>query len=85
MISEIQRKRIEQVFRNRLEQAHGLNLPADKRKLTSAKIRAAEVEFFAGAMAAIQELSDAPDKADKLQAPPIWVISLMSGRSIVDQ
>jgi len=45
----------------------------------------AEVEFFMGAMAALQAMDpDAPEGQMTTSIPPIWVINIMSGRNVVE-
>lgn len=70
-----QKKRIEEVFTSRLEQVHGID-PRDSKRKQSRKAMELQVEFFAGAMAALNILTG--------EAPPAgWVIMLASGRSVV--
>lgn len=71
------REDVEQVWRSRAR-AQQLNKPS------SAKYKAMELEFFCGAMAALQALM--PDRGDAgltSFAPPAWVVLPMTGDSIV--
>lgn len=67
---------IEDKFKERLRHAHGID-PTDKKKVGQVKAMTLQTEFFAGAMAALAQFSEPP------ALPPQWIISLMSGRSIV--
>ena len=53
-------------------------------KRTSMKYLNAELEFFVGAMAALQAVQ--PGELDKLSplVPPAWVFNPMTGRNIVE-
>lgn len=79
-MTEEQQKRIEQSFRDRVRVQHGIDVTATKKRPVA--VKKAEVEFFAGALAAIQAL-EAPADSDKQMGPPIWLINLMTGRGIV--
>lgn len=67
---------IEASWRSRAE-AQDLGKPA------SMEYQRAEVEYFAGATAALQAAFPGPD-ADKLtpMVPPIWVVNILSGRNV---
>lgn len=77
MNQETVRQRIEQAWRGRVK-AQGF--PSK-----GIKYQKLELEFFLGAMAAINAM-DPNAEADKLSrlVPPAWVICPMSGRSIVE-
>lgn len=47
--------------------------------------RKAEVEFFTGAMAAINAIypNEMNPDAMSVKVPPIWIINIMSGRPVV--
>lgn len=53
-------------------------------KPRSAKYQKAELEFFVGAMAALQAVQ--PGEGDKLSplVPPDWVFNPLTGRNIVE-
>lgn len=72
-----------QVLRARIEQAWRERANTQGYKPKSAAYRKAEIEFFAGAMQAIQSL-DTEAKPDKLSSnvPVSWVINAISGRPI---
>jgi hypothetical protein len=73
--------------RQAIEQSWRSRATAQGVKPGSVASRRAEVEFFAGAMAAMQALfpnEDNPDAISKL-VPPIWVINIMSGRPVVER
>lgn len=72
--------KVEQQFRQRLE-AHGVALNT---KRPSAKVLKMQAEFFTGAMAAIVAV-EGVDANGGAPLPPKWVISIMSGRSILDE
>jgi len=57
---------------------------AQELKPNTMAYKRAEVEFFAGAMTALEALAPCPE--DKMQhSPPIWVINIVSGRPVVDR
>lgn len=70
-------KRIEQAWTNRAE--------SQGYKPGSATYKKAQVEFFVGAMTAIDAFDDTPDKGSDLSrnVPPHWVLAMMSGRDVV--
>ena len=49
--------------------------------------RKQEVEFFAGAMAAIEAMDESPRELGTMskQVPVIWIINIMSGRPVVER
>lgn len=53
----------------------------------SARYRKAEIDFFVGAMTALQAMQDPSEgQENKLSSlvPPYWVINIMSGRNLVE-
>lgn len=53
-------------------------------KPKSMAYKRAEVEFFAGAMAALNAAFPPPDPASlSASIPPIWIINILSGRPVV--
>jgi hypothetical protein len=69
MITAAHREQIEQVWKGRVK-ALGY-------KPKSKSYAVAEVEFFVGAIATLNVLN--------LEAPPIWIVNIMSGRPVVSQ
>ncbi len=55
-------------------------------KPKSAAYKKAEVEFFCGAMAALQACYPDNDNPERLTSmvPPKWVVCIMSGRPVVE-
>jgi len=53
-------------------------------KPRSAAYVKAEVEFFAGAMAALCAVDPQDDNTMSPLAPPVWVLNIMSGRPVVE-
>ena len=56
-------------------------------KPKSKAYRVQEVEFFSGAMAAIEAADESPrpDNTMSKQVPAIWVIKIISGRPVVER
>jgi hypothetical protein len=86
MITVEQKQAIEQAWRDRVE-AQGLKgapIPPDGRG--SVTYRKAEVEFFAGVMAALQVLHPNTTEPGLMSnaIPAGWVLHALSGRPIVD-
>ena len=66
-----------------LSRAHAQQLG----KPQSMKYRRAEIEFFCGAMTALQAMQDPSEgQENKLSSlvPPYWVVNVMSGRNVVE-
>lgn len=55
-------------------------------KPKSTAYKRAEVEFFAGAMAALNAAFPSPDLSSmSASVPPIWIINILSGRPVVQR
>jgi hypothetical protein len=78
MISKEQKAAIEQQWLDRAK--------AQDLKPTSMAYKRAEVEFFAGAMAALHTMFPNAEATKLSNAiPPIWVVNAISGRPIVER
>ena len=56
-------------------------------KPASAKYRRAEMEFFMGAIVAINAMDDTPRDIEKLSpnVPVVWFINVMTGNNVVER
>lgn len=83
MLTEVQAEEIIRACRSRMQVQLGTDFTTTRGGL-KVKEQKAEVEFFAGAIAAIHAMRPAnADPAQLWGVPPGWAMSLMSGRSIV--
>lgn len=82
-LTAAQQKEIEDNFRFRLKNVHGIEPLSGS--ATREHARKLEVEYFTGAMAAVQAFfGTTPELKDTLLVPPVWYIAIIRGQGILE-
>lgn len=84
-VTELRAKSTDRAAHRAIEQAWKDRAKAQQLKPGTKTYARAEIEFFAGAMAAINAFfPDADSRRLSSKVPPIWVINAISGRPIAE-